>query len=223
MANQRLKAVYAAASFLFIKKGYANTQVSQIAEQANIATGTIYNLFKGKKSILHFVLVCTFDKNYLNGDIKLPIKEIDTELIIQNLSQIVEELFLKIEKRTEDGEPVQSFADLLSTLFDYVANYHVAFSIINDNRPVLYEIEEKYRQYVNHLYKVIEENLLHYIKKGEVRNVELPKLHIRNILEGITWWGMYLPYQAPDMNLPVSKTKDIALDILKHAYMKKPE
>lgn len=223
MVNQRLKAVYDAASYLFIKKGYANTQVSQIAEEAKIATGTIYNLFSGKKAILHFVLLCTFDKHYLDGDITLPIKEADTELIIQHLSHIAEKLFLKIERRTIDGEPVQSFADMLSTLFDYTASYHVAFSIINDNRSAFYEIEKKYRQYLNHLYKVIEENLSYYIERGEVRKVELPELHIRNIIEGITWWSMYLPYQDTDMKLPIVKAKDIALDILKHAYMKNPE
>lgn len=223
MADQRLKEVYAAASFLLTKQGYTNTQVSQIAKKANIATGTIYNLFTGKKSILHFVLMSSFDKHYLDGDITLPVKEVDTELIIQHLSQIVDKLFLQIERKAKNGEPVQSFADMLSTLFDCTASYHVAFSIINDNRSALLEVEEKYRQYVNHLYKVIEENLLYYIERGEVRKVELPRLHIRNILEGISWWAMYLPYQEPSMTVPVYVAKDIALDILKHAYLKKPE
>lgn len=223
MADQRLKTVYDAASFLLIKQGYVNTQVSQIAKKANIATGTIYNLFTGKKSILDFVLLSTFDKHYLDGDIILPVKEVDSELIIQHLSQIAEKLFLKIERRTKDGEPLQSFVDMLSLVFDCTASYHVAFSIINDNRSVLVEVEKKYRQYVDHLCKVIEENLLYYIERGEVRKVELPGLHIRNIIEGITWWAMDLPYQEPGMTVPVSKAKGIALDILKHAYMKKPD
>lgn len=221
MADQRLKAVYDAASYLFVRQGYTNTQIAQIAKKANIATGTIYNLFTGKKSLLHFVLLCSFDKHYLEGDITLPVKEVDTELILYHLSQKAEKIFLKIESRTKEGEPVQSFEDMLSTLFDLSASYNVAFNIINDNRSNLYEIEKKYRQFVNHLYKAIEENLVHYIERGEVREIELPELHIRNIIEGITWWAMYLPYQSNDMNIPVFKAKDIALDILKHAYMKK--
>ncbi|XMB66957.1 TetR family transcriptional regulator [Mycoplasmatota bacterium zrk1] len=215
MADQRLIAVYGAASSLFIKRGYANSQVSQIAAEANIATGTIYNLFASKKSILHFVLLSTFDRKYLGGNITLPVKEVDTELIIQHLSLVIEDLFSKIE------ESVQSFSDMLSVLFDSIASYHVAFSIINDNKSALDEIESKYRTYVNNLYKLIEKNLQNYIEQGEVRKVELPRLHIRNILEGITWWAMYLPYQDSGKKIPVSQSKDIALDILKHAYMKK--
>lgn len=219
MIDNRLQAVYDSASFLFVSKGYTNTQVSQIAERANIATGTIYNLFSGKKSILHFVLLCSFDKHYLDGDIVLPVKEVTNELIIQHLSQIVEELFSIIDRKTKDGEPVQTFDEMFSTAFDYAASYNVAFNIINDNRSVLFEVEKVYRDFVNRLYSLFEENLLHYINRGEVRKVELPKLHIRNIIEGITWWSMYLPYQAPDIDVPVHKAKEIALDILKHSYL----
>lgn len=223
MADQRLKDVYIAASFLFVKKGYTNTQVSQIAEEAKIATGTFYNLFSGKKSILHFVLLCTFNQHYLDGDITLPVKEVDNESIIYHLSQILNDVYEKIVRKTKDGEPVLGFADMLSILFDYSASYQVAFNIINDNRLVLEEVEKRYRQFVNDLYKVIEENLMFYIERGEVRKIELLGLHIRNILEGITWWSMCLPYKTDSMNIPVHKAKDIALDILKHAYLTKPE
>src|SRR5690554_5838497 len=105
MADQRLKEVYDAASFLFIKKGYLNTQVSEVANRAGIATGTIYNLFSGKKALLHFVILATFDKDYMNGDISLPIKEVEDELIIKKLCEILDQLFSQIERKTEDGEP----------------------------------------------------------------------------------------------------------------------
>lgn len=219
MSDKRLKAVYDAASFLFVSKGYTNTQVSQIAKKANIATGTIYNLFTSKRSILHFVLLCSFDKHYLDRDITLPIKEVNDQLIIRHFRQIVEEMFSIIEKKTKDGEPAQTFDDMFSTVFDYAASYNVAFNIINDNRSVLYEVKKVHSQFSNRLYSLFEENLLQYIKRGEVRKVELPELHIRNIIEGITWWSMYLPYQVPDIDVPVHKAKEIALDILKHSYL----
>lgn len=219
MTDLRLKAVYDAASYLLVKNGYANTQVSQIAKKANIATGSIYNLFSGKKSILHFVLMSTFVEDYLYGEITLPIKEVDTELIIEQLSRVVNPLFDIIEDINSQGVPVLSFDDMLSHLFDFTAKYHVAFSIINDNRSVLIEVENKYSNYVNRLYAVVEKKLLHYIECGEVREIEYPELHMRNIFEGITWWAMYLPYQAPEKKVSVAKAKEIALDILKHAYM----
>lgn len=223
MADKRLNAVYEAASFLFVRKGYANTQVSEIAEKANIATGTIYNLFAGKKAILHFVLLCSFDKHYLDREISLPIKEVDDELIIQHLCQIVEKLFSKIEEKTKDGEPALSFVDMFSTAFDCAASYNVGFNIISYNISALEEVKKVYMKFSYRVHEIFEENLLYYIKRGEVRKVELPELHIRNILEGITWWSMYLPYQVPDINVPVDKAKEIAVDIIKNAYLVKSE
>jgi AcrR family transcriptional regulator len=222
VADYRLKAVYDAASRLFVERGYERTQVSQIAEKAGIATGTVYSLFSGKKSILHFVLLCTFDKRSLDRDFVLPVEEAETALIIENLSQVGNGLLSRLDGKTPEGRPELTFADMLSLIFDYAANYQVAFNIINDNRSALEEVERAYKQHVNRLYRVIEENLTQYIARGEVRSVELPALHIRNIVEGITWWSMHLPYQAPHIDVPIAKAKDIALDILKHAYLATP-
>jgi hypothetical protein len=69
----------------------------------------------------------------------------------------------------------------------------------------------------------MESDMRTYIARGEVRDVALPELHIHNILEGITWWAMYVPDQAPDLKLPVAKAKEIALDVLRHAYLTQPD
>lgn len=218
MLDTRLRDVFEAAGFLFVQQGYAKTQVSQIAEKARVATGTIYNLFSGKKALLHFVLLSTFDQSYLEREHTLPLREVEQEEIVKHLHLVAEALFAKIEVT-----PVPPFEDVFSTLFDYAASYQVAFNIINDNRHVLAEAERTYQHLVRHLHKVIEHNLIHCIERGEVRKIELPQLHVRNIIEVMIWWAMLLPYQAPDINVPVSKAKEISLDILKHAYLNKPQ
>lgn len=215
MTDPRLKAVYDAASFLFVKKGYANTQVSEIAEAAGIATGTTYSLFAGKRAILHYVVLGTLDKDHLNKEMSLPIEEVEPESIILRLAQIGDDLFSQIDL-LKDGAPTQSFAEMLSSLFDCTASYQVAFNIINDNKPALAEVEAVYRRYVNRLHRVVENNLARYIERGEVRPIELPELHVGTIIEGIIWWAMYLPHRVPHITVPTAKR--ISLDILLHAY-----
>lgn len=219
MTDRRLRAVYDAASSLFVSRGYAGTQVSEIAERAGIATGSVYNLFASKAAILHFVLLGTLDTQYLDRDIPLPMAEAEHEAISGHLARVAEGLFSRIES-SDAGS--QSFADMLSILFNYAADYQVAFNIINDSRSGLCDIQLQYRRHVERLHHVVLTRLLGHIERGEVRPVEMPELHIRNILEGIIWWAMYLPHQAPGLELTPSKAKRIALDVLKHAYMTRP-
>jgi AcrR family transcriptional regulator len=221
--DRRLLSVYEAAGKLFANRGYATTQVSQIAEAAGIATGTVYALFAGKKAILTFVLLATLDPSHLDQEIELPVREASTETLMRHLSRILGDLFDTVGKRTDEGEPALSFSGMLGVLFDYVAAYHRAFNIINSHEDVLPELGRTYRRSVDRLYRLMERDMRTYIARGEVRDVALPELHIHNILEGITWWAMYVPDQAPDRKIPVVKAKEIALDVLCHAYLVQPD
>lgn len=74
MSDIRLQKIYIEAVRLFNTKGYISTRVSEIAEAAGVATGTMYNLFSGKEAILSFIIQATLDKDWLKQDMKLPIK-----------------------------------------------------------------------------------------------------------------------------------------------------
>ena len=184
-----------------------------------MATGTIYNLFSGKKSILHFVLLSTFDQEYLKNDVTLPVKEVEISLLRKYLQKHANDLFSKIEFVNKKMNI--SFLEMISLIFDNTSLYHVAYNLINYNNDVLGELSEDYGGYVRKLHKCILTNMMYYIEQGEVRQIELPFLHIQNIVEGITWWSMSIPYQELQIEIPVEKAKEILLDILKHAYLKK--
>lgn len=222
MADPRLTAVYEAASFLFIRQSYERTQVSDIARQAGVATGTIYNLFAGKKAILHFVLLCTLDKAYLGNDLLLPVQEVEHGLIIRHLSRVAEDLLGQLEARGKNGDLSLSFSQTMTLTLDYAADYQVAFNIINDNRAVLADVREVYQGFVKRLYNVIEENLNRGIARGEVRDVDFPSLHIRSVMDHIIWWSMHMPYAVPDTAITPAEAKAVAMDILHHAYLVNP-
>lgn len=222
MADQRLKAVCEAAGFLFVKKGYANTQVAEIAERANIGTGTVYNLFSGKKAILHFVIMSTFRKDYLEGEITLPIREVDEDILLNELNTIADKLLSQLELKIEEG-PALSFSEMISTLIDYAADYQVAFNIINDQGKIFKNLGNMYENSVSRLYGIIKENLQEYINRGEVRQIEHSNLHVGNILDTVVWWSMDIPYAAPGAKLTREEIKKIAMDVLNHAYLNSPK
>ena len=214
MTNDRLDDVYKAASRLFITQGYGPTQVSQVAKEAGIATGSMYNLFSGKKALLHFVLIRTFDPDHSKQEISHPIPEVPMSVLLGYLNQITNALFSEVKEAS-------SFSQLISGIFDYAARYQVAFNIVNWNNQEFPELGDAYDKAISELYTLMEAILLRFIESGHIRPVEYPRLHIRNILENITWWAMHLPYQEHNAP-PPEQARGIALDVLNHGYMMNP-
>ncbi len=231
ISDARLRAVYEAASQLFAARGYGPTQVSQIAERANIATGTIYNLFAGKKAILHFVLLANLNPGGFTEEVQLPIREVPDAHLADTLTPILEQLFQRLAALNASGHPVLSFREILEELFDDIYRFNRAFSIINDNPKELPLAAAQYRSGVDKLYELLDQHLRLYMQAGQVRPIKYPHLHIRNIIEGITWWAIYLPLQAVNLDawnrygsqgLSAAEAKEIALDVLCHAYLINP-
>ncbi|MDF2987212.1 MAG: transcriptional regulator, partial [Eubacterium sp.] len=59
--ENRMKLIFDAASYLFINKGYARTQIKDIAKEIGLSTGMLYVYFTGKRDILSFILKGTID------------------------------------------------------------------------------------------------------------------------------------------------------------------
>lgn len=55
--KKRKKRIIAAATKLFKSKGYVDTTISDIAEKADVGTGTIYNYFSSKNDILLQIVI----------------------------------------------------------------------------------------------------------------------------------------------------------------------
>lgn len=50
--NERIKAIADATALLFLRQGYAKTQIGHIAKEIYVSVGTIYLDFAGKKEML---------------------------------------------------------------------------------------------------------------------------------------------------------------------------
>ncbi len=57
ISNDKRDRILSAALTVFAAKGFYNTKVSEIAQEAKVADGTIYNYFKSKDDLL----ICLFE------------------------------------------------------------------------------------------------------------------------------------------------------------------
>lgn len=220
--ENRLKLFYDAGSRLFINKGFARTQIKDIAREIGLSTGMLYQYFTSKRDILSFILKCTIEPAVLEQDYEYPIasdlfKNLDDEIkaaFEANQAQLGTHLASEAE-----GYPM---AKMLSDAYDVISKYGVGCLIIEHNTEDLVELAGYYRDYRRRYYGQVKQYVEIYIKKGEFRGVDDVGYSTRAIVEIMAWWGMHIMNDAFDIDTTITKekAKGICMDILLNAFSK---
>lgn len=212
--DHRLHAVFNAAERLFVQKGYQQTQISDIAKTAGMATGTIYHLFSGKRALFQFVLQCVFDKEYLDRETALPLGDVPLDdlkrMMIKNVGFRFGVLF-------QDDFSL-SFPKLLSLAYDFIDMYGAGFLIFERCFTDWKELSEFYFDMRSEFFIHFGNAVKHYIQTGEIRKLSHVPYHTRMMIETIAWWGMHVKYDIRDVSVSCSDAKAVAMDVLTHAY-----
>lgn len=217
--NDRIKSIADAATHLFLQQGYSKTQISHIAKAVGVSVGTIYLDFTGKKEIMHFVLKCTIDPDFINRDFDRPI----TDDLFAGLEKDIAALF---EKTGEDfaRHLVNNAADysleaLISDAFDLLARYAVGCLFIEKNQFDFPFLAEHYKRYRKNFLRTMSQYLAAFIEGGTVRPLEHLELSTTLIIEILSWWAMDIRYTSFEtQNIPLSLSKQICLDNIITAY-----
>ena len=219
MSDIRLQKIYIEAVRLFNTKGYISTRVSEIAEAAGVATGTMYNLFSGKEAILSFIIQATLDKDWLKQDMKLPITQVDMAILQNSLQKVLVEIQASImEIRDEEGRIWKSSSAFISGIFDMCADYLLAFNIIETNAGVLEELWQDFLSARTKFYEKLEENLKCYIEDGQIRQIDYLPLHVENIIHILAWWSVNSYMSMPQIAVTREVAKEIGVGMIVRAY-----
>ncbi|WP_135549659.1 TetR/AcrR family transcriptional regulator [Paenibacillus cymbidii] len=220
MADARLQSIYFHAGRLFNTQRYANTKVSEIAAAANVATGTIYNLFASKKAILTFVIRASLEKDYLDSDIALPVEEADASLLNELCLKQYNRIFndtLRIAD--ENGSIIKRFKQMVSDIFDMYADILLATGNIETNASILRELATAFFPVKDKFFQVFEHNLTIYTEAGEIRKLDFPRVHVQCINDILTWWAMNANILMPDISVPREEARNIAVDLVARSYL----
>ena len=218
--ENRLKLFYDAGSRLFINKGYARTQIKDIAREIGLSTGMLYQYFNSKRDILSFILKCTIDPSVLEQDFEYPVssnlfKDLDDEIraaFEANQAQLGTHLYDHAE-----GYPLKN---MLSDAYDVISKYGIGCLIIEHNTEDLEGLAAYYRDYRRRFFEQVKQYAEIYVEKGEFRNVDDVFYTTRSIVEIMTWWGMHIMNDAFDIDTAITKdkAKAVCMDVLLNAY-----
>ena len=133
---ERKKQIIQSALELFANNGYHNTSISQIAKQAKISKGLMYNYFSGKENLLQTLFYDIIENvmEKLNPNHDNEIDDREAEDFIDNMFNLIIEspkdwkLYFQLMLQQEvmeflmSGNLTKKFVHNQKILFDYFAN-----------------------------------------------------------------------------------------------------
>ncbi|HEY1239751.1 MAG TPA: TolC family protein [Bryobacteraceae bacterium] len=146
VSDQKRNCILGAARRVFSKKGYAETAVDDVADEAGVAKGTVYLYFKSKEDLYMAVLA---------GDLRQMSAEARREMSLADGFRDKIRAFLRV--RLEFSKTHEEFYRI------YLAEYGSMFV----KAPISGELMQLFRANMRHVAQVVEEAS----KRGEIRPV----------------------------------------------------
>ncbi len=219
--NTRIKAIAETATLLFLRQGYAKTQINHIAKAIGVSVGTIYHDFAGKEEIMHFVLKCMIDPDFINREFERPITDNLFSGVENEIVSLLEQSQNDFAKHLENDATGYSFEDLISDAFDILARYAVGCLFIEKNQFEFQYLGEHYKVYRKKFLDTMSRYLTIFINNGTVRPMEHLELSTTLIIEILTWWAMDRRYTSFEISdIPLALAKEICMDNILSAYKK---
>lgn len=219
MANGRINEIYEAATKLFLQQGYSKTQISHIAKAIGVSVGTIYHDFTGKEEIMHFILKCTIDPDFINKEFDRPITD---ELFVGLEQEIISVFEMSAEQFAMNLETVGNvydFKKFVSDAFDTLSRYAVGCLFIEKNYMDCPVLAKHYNKYRKNFFNTMKEYMTGFMEKGMVRQIKNIELTTTLIIEILTWWAMDMRYTSFETSdVPVEQAKEVCLDNIVSAY-----
>lgn len=162
----RLDALIAAATSVFVERGFARAKVHQIADRASIGPGTVYLYARDKDALFELAVLRSLESPAV-ADPTLPYRAHATgpaqkAAFRKAIEAIVHfpQLWVSLGRREVSGV-AEEYAGILLEIADWVVRYHGAVALVEANRtdwPVLNQLLDEL------VWRELERHLTAYLK-----------------------------------------------------------
>lgn len=219
--NDRIKSIVEASTKLFLQQGYSKTQINHIAKAVGVSVGAIYIDFIGKKEIMHFVLKCLIDPDFINKDFTKPITDDLFTGIEDDIISMLEKTNKDFSKHLKNNAKDYNLEMLVSDIFDIFAKYAIGCLFIEKNQFDFPTLAKFYTRYRKSFLDTTTKYMSLFIENGIVRPLEHLELSTTMIIEILSWWAMDMRYTSFEIqNISLNTAKEICIDNIVSAYKK---
>lgn len=224
---ERLLAIVDAATEVFAQKGFAATQMADVARTANVSVGTLYNYVEGKEVLLLLSAERPFVDIYEGRE--FPIAEPNRMELISRLEETLTEhvriptLESALSSPVEDGWLEAQIGGIAGELFDLLASTRVgadALEMSARDAPDLAAL------FYFHVRVPLLEQLAAYLAmvdaSGRISSRVAPEYAARFILETITWWARHRHRDPDPPKIDESEARRVAVTLVTGVLTDKP-
>jgi AcrR family transcriptional regulator len=194
--NNRIPDIVRAAVEVFGMKGFRLARMEEIAEEAGVSAGTLYNHFRSKVHLFSYVLKFGIP----DGGASPPLPEsfiVESEREMLDLMKRIlraassfTSISKALKKRKKDIKLEEEFSDILKEWWELLEGNRAQISILEKSAsefPALAGIYDKYGR--RHLLEQIEKYLTVRTKQGVIRPLNSIPGIARALMETISWFG----------------------------------
>ena len=219
--ENRAREIVMAAIDVFVRKGYRQTQMDDIAKKANVSKGTLYNYFKNKAHLFYFIVEngAPLDNRQVAIDVSSTVRN-ERELLDAITTKMEEAnkfdcLGAYLEKDAEDVDLELELSDLLEELWDILEENQVQLNIIDRSAHEFPALAAVFHEHARmQILCQLEKYIRSRIELGAIRPLPSVEIEARFIMESFAFFAMKMmePWSGdPEGPYPKSETLPILI------------
>ncbi len=224
---ERLEEILESATRTFIGRSYRQARMSDVANEAGVAPGTLYLYFETKEALFLTVLRRAFLREGFEPPEVLPVPTPAPGAVLDFVrrrlaaeSRLASLADLGNEPR---GGIAAELRTVLSELYDRVERFRFAVRVIERSAPTWPELFDLHfktmrRGVLAELARYLERR----IGEGHLRPVPDVPTAARVVLENVAWFAMHRHFAPDSATLSDRASRETVLDLLVHALVPGP-
>lgn len=223
--SDRLQKLIETATETFIRQGYRQTQMADVAEALGVAKGTVYGYVESKAALFDAAIRCADGHEPLPETAELPIKTPAPGATVKTLEdRIAEEAadlrLVQVVAAEPERDVTSELREVLVDLYQRANRNRFAIKLADrcaSEHPDLAAVWFGRGRWAQH------ELLMQYIRtrieSGQLRPVPSVPLAARTVLETVAFWAVHRHWDPSPQSIEEDAVEDAVVDLLVHSLI----
>jgi len=216
----RLEQIVAGAHTVFAARGYRRAQMADVAREAGVSPGTLYNYVDGKEALFALTLRWSLDERLPDRPAATSVAEA-VGWVLERLGPDEASLLgVALKRRRAPADAAAELRGIVGEMFDRIVRFRAVLALIEGSVRESGELHELYGAFRRAVFEDTARYFEARSRTGALRRLDDPEASSRLLIEA-TFWSAYRRTRDPhDLVADEARAKAAVLDLAEHAFGK---